>query len=159
MATNEEITSSLVAGNVPPDRECVTNLSSIIAGVQDFMSIQAGPGGDVTPPNNSIAEQALNTANTAIAQVAALTGQLKERRTLTPTPVPTGDSTFAFSWNPAMPSTDYDVLVTLYAGTTTHPAAYYGFRILESSITTTGVQVLFDNIPASTKAAVLVIQR
>lgn len=159
MAVNEQINSILVLSEVPPDQECNTSsLSKILRGAVNFLSVQQNPAGEGPAPDNSIAEQALNAANTALAQIAALTAASKERRTQTPQPINSGNSFFAFTF-PEMPSTNYDTIVTLYAGTSTHPAERYSFRILESSITTTGVTISFDNIPENTKAAVLVVER
>lgn len=159
MATNEQINSILVLSQVPPDQDCnISSLTAILTGAVNFLSVQQNPAGEGPAPDNSIAEQALNAANTALAQIAAINGAAKARRTIAPQPIPTGDSFFTFTF-PEMPSTDYDVIVTLYAGTSTHPTQFYGFRILKSSITTTGVTISFDNTPANSEAAVLIIQR
>lgn len=159
MPTNEQITSSLVAGSVPPDRECVKSLSQVLAGVEDFMSIQNTGGETPSGPDNSIAEQALNTANTALAGVQALHAQQKEIRAQSPQAIPTGDSQTNFSWVPPMPDTNYDVYVTYYATAAGYASTFYGWRVVKSSVTVNGVSVLFDNTPANTEAAIRVIQR
>ena len=160
MPTNTSITASLVGNTVPPDRDCVRNLQDVINGVVDFITVLVnGSAGDPTSPNNSIANQALNVANTALAGVQALQAGAKERRTSGLFSIPTGDSETPFVFGPAMPDTEYDIFLTLYAGASAHPAAYYGFRILESSIATNGFTLLFDNIPANTKAAIVIVQR
>jgi hypothetical protein len=162
MPTNTQINSSLVAGTVPPDRDCPRTGQQVVNLVQDFMSIQSSGGGnDPLPPDNSIAELALNTANTALAEVQALTAAQKQFRDLDPQPLPTGDNTFVFSFAPPMPSTDYSIGLTLYDGASpaVHPAAYYGVRVIETSITVSGFSVLLDNIPTATKLGIRIVER
>ncbi len=161
MPTNTQITSSIVAGTVPDDRNCPRTGQQIVDLVQDFTSIQNTGGEAPAGPDNSIAEQALNTANTALAEVQALSAAQKQTRTLDPQPIPTGDNTFVFGFQPPMPSTDYDILLTLYDGAAApaHPAAYYGARVWEPSITVTGFNVILDNIPASTKLGIRIVER
>lgn len=158
MPTNTAINSSIVAGSVPPDRNCPRTGQEVIELVQDFCSIQsvseAGGGTD-----NSIAEQALNTANTALAEVQSLQAAQKEVRTMDPQPVQSGDSQFNFALVPPMPSTDYDVSVTYYAGASGYVAQFYGWRILESSLTVNSLTVVLDNTPANTKISIRVTQR
>ncbi len=127
--------------------------------VQDFCSIQSSSESGGSSPDNSIAEQALNTANTALAAVQELQSAQKEVRSSGIIAISTGDTSFTYGFTPPMPSTDYDIEVTYYAGATAHPAAYYGYRILESSITVNGFTILFDNTPASTKIAIRAVQR
>lgn len=148
-------------GQVPTDRECqISNLTDIIQGVVDYTTIAStNPDGSVTPPDDSVAQQALSTANAALALAQSLQAAQKETRSLAPQAIPTGDSTYSFAWNPALPDTDYDIELTFYAGAVGHPSAYYGWRVLESSITVNGFSVLLDNIPANTKASIFVTQR
>jgi hypothetical protein len=162
MPTNTEINLSLVAGTVPPDRSCPKNGQDVVNLVQDFVSVQSGTSsGDSTNPGDSVAEQALNTANTALAAVQELQSAQKEVRSSQPIAIPTGDSNFVMPLIPPMPSTDYDVYVTYYAGAVGFIAApnFYSFRVLESSITVNGFNILFDNTPANTKASIRVVQR
>lgn len=162
MPTNTEIVSSIVAGTVPPDRNCPKNGQEVVNLVQDFCSIQTGTSsGDTTNPGDSVAEQALNTANTALAGVQALQAAQKQTRSSGSEliAIPSGDSNFIFTFTPAMPDTNYDIQITYYAGTSGFIASFYNFRILESSLSTTSFNILFDNTPANTKVAVLVTQR
>lgn len=161
MPTNTEITQSIVAGTVPADRNCPKNGQDVVNLVQDFCSIQSGAssGSGDPNPNNSIAEQALNTANTALSAVQELQAEQKEVRTSGLISIPSGDSNFAYSFTPPMPSTDYDIQVTYYAGAAGFIATYYGNRILESSISVNGFNIIFDNTPANTKVAIRVVQR
>lgn len=160
MPTNTAITSSIVAGNVPPDRNCPKNGQDVVQLVQDFCLIQTTTeSGEPTSPDNSVAEQALNTANTALSAVQELQGAQKETRVSGLMPVPTGDSNFSYSFTPPMPSADYTVDVTYYAGATGFASAFYGWRVLESSMTVNGFSVIFDNTPANTKVSIRVVQR
>jgi hypothetical protein len=162
MPTNTEIISSLVAGSVPLDRDCPKSGQDVVNLVQDYVSVQSGTAsGDGSNPNDSVAEQALNTANTALEGVQALTAAQKEVRSSGLIPVPSGDSNFSYSWTPPMPSTDYDVFVTYYAGAAGFVASnsLYNFRVLESSITINGVNLIFDNTPANSKVSIRAVQR
>jgi len=159
MPTNTEITQSIVAGTVPPDRDCPKNGQDVVNLVQDFCSIQAAAASGDSNPNDSVAEQALNTANTALAAVQELQSAQKETRSSGLIPIPTGDSNFSYSWTPPMPSTDYDISVTYYAGSAGAIGTFYNFRVLESSITTSSVNLIFDNTPANTKVSIRAVQR
>ncbi len=159
MPTNTAITSSIVAGIVPPDRMCVKDGQQVANICQDFCSIQGTDSSGGSSPDNSIAELALNTANTALAAVQELQAAQKEVRvTSTPIAIPTGDSNFSYSFSPPMPSTEYTVSVAYLAGATGFASAFYGWRILESSITVGGFSILFDNSPANHKVTVRVVQ-
>lgn len=160
MPTNTAITSSIVAGSVPPDRDCPKTGQQVVNLVQDFCSIQsATSSGDPTNPNDSVAEQALNTANTALAAVQGLEAAQKQVRTSGIIAIPSGDSNFGFTFAPPMPSTDFDISVTYYAGATGFVSAFYNNRVLESSISVNGFNLIFDNTPTNTKVAIRVIQR
>jgi hypothetical protein len=160
MPTNTEIISSLVAGTVPDDRNCPKSGQDVVNLVQDFVSVQSGTAsGGGQNPNDSVAEQALNTANTALEAVQTLTAAQKEVRvTGTPIPIPTGDSNFSYSFTPPMPSTEYTISIAYYAGAAGFVGAFYGWRILQSSVTVNGFSLIFDNTPANTKVSVRVIQ-
>ena len=160
MPTNTEVTASIVAGTVPPDRMCVKNGQEVLNLVQDFASIQSSTSsGDVTNPNDSVAEQALNTANTALAAVQQLQAAQKEVRSSGLIPIPTGDSNFGFTFVPPMPDTNYDISVTYYTGAAGFVASFYNFRVLESSLSVNGFNLIFDNSPANTKVTIRVVQR
>jgi hypothetical protein len=160
MPTNTEIVASIVAGTVPHDRNCPKNGQDVVSLVQDFCSIQSGTSaGDTTNPNDSVAEQALNTANTALAAVQELQAGQKQVRSSGIIAIPAGDSNFAYTFTPPMPSTDYDVQVAYYAGATGFIAAFYNYRVLESSLSVNGFNLIFDNTPANTKVAIRVVER
>src|SRR5688572_18128232 len=100
MPTNTEITASLVAGTVPPDMNCPKSGQDVVNLVQNFVSVQTGTAsGDGGSPNDSVAEQALNTANTALAAVQSLQSEQKEVRvTADPIAIPAGDSNYSYSF-------------------------------------------------------------
>jgi hypothetical protein len=160
MPTNTAITFSIVAGSVPPDRNCPKNGQEVVNLVQDFCSINgATSAGDPVSPGDSVAEQALNTANTALGAVQELQAAQKEVRTSGIITIPTGDSNFGYTFTPPMPSTDYDISVTIYAGAAGFTGTFYGWRVLESSISVNGFNLIFDNLPANSKIAIRVVQR
>lgn len=160
MPTNTQVTASIVAGTVPPDRNCPKSGQDVVNLVQDFCLINdATTAGESTGTDNSIAELALNTANTALAGVQQLQAAQKEVRSSGLIPVPTGDSNFVYTFTPAMPDTNYNVQITYYAGSTGFASAFYGARVLESSVSVNGFNILFDNTPANTKVDITVTQR
>lgn len=160
MPTNTEINLSLVAGTVPPDQNCPKNGQDVVNLVQNFVSVNgATSSGDPLNPGDSIAEQALNTANTALAAVQGLQAAQKEVRSSGIITIPTGDSQFTYSFTPAMPSTEFDINVIYYAGAAGYVAAYYNCRVLESSISVNGFTLILDNTPANAKIAIRVVQR
>lgn len=160
MPTNTEITSSIVAGTVPADRNCPKNGQDVVNLVQDFCSINASAAsGDSGSPNDSVAEQALNTADTALGAVQELQAAQKQFRSSGIIAIPSGDSNFAYTFTPPMPSTDYDIQVTYYAGASGFITAFYNYRVLESSISVNGFNLIFDNTPANTKIAIRVVER
>jgi hypothetical protein len=161
MPTNTVITTSIVfPGQVPSDRECqISNLSEIIQGVVDFTSIAStSPDGNPSPPDDSVAQQALSTANAALALAQSVQASQKQTRSSVPQAIPTGDSAVAFPFSSPMPDTNYFISITFFAGSSAHPSTYYGYRILESSITVNGFTALFDNAPSNTKVALYAVQ-
>lgn len=160
MPTNTEVNFSLVAGSVPPDQNCPKSGQDVVNLVQNFVSVNgATTSGGVVNPGDSVAEQALNTANTALAAVQELQSAQKQVRASGIIAIPTGDSNFGFTFSPAMPSVEYDVQVTYYAGAAGFIAAFYNNRVLESSVSVNGFNLILDNTPANTKIAIRVVER
>lgn len=161
MPTNTAITSSIVAGTVPPDRMCVKTGQDVVNLVQDFASIQSQDSEAPAGPDNSIAEQALNTANTALGAVQELQAAQKEVRSSGIITVPTGDSNYTYGFTPAMPSTDYDISVAIYAAALgfVSNTQLYNWRVLESSLSVNGFTLIFDNLPANSKISIRVVER
>lgn len=153
MAQNETIALALEAQPVPPDRECVRNLSEILKGVQDLMLV-IGDGssqpGQIFPSAVVIAEKALALAEEAVTEVNALSEKIPERRTsgglIT---VPTGDSTVPISWSPSFVDTTYEVRVVFY-GSAANSGAAFSYRVIDGSMAVDGCQVKLLNLTADT---------
>src|SRR5690348_9656667 len=105
MAVNSAIVASLKANPVPPDRECFSNSSEVLQVVQDFMTVNVTNPAEVASDGSSIAQQALNISNTALATATATAARIPQQRfSQTAIPVPsTGDSQIALTWSPSMP--------------------------------------------------------
>lgn len=107
---------------------------------------------------NSIAQQALETANIALTTAQQAISSIPQIRTSAePLAVTAGDSTLNITWTPPMPDTFYAVLGTYY-GPNTAVATFYNFRVVDGSRTVNGCQIRFDNTPANTKWSYLVQQ-
>lgn len=153
MPTNTQVTAALQAQNVPPDRECVQNLTEVIQGVVDFVSIVTTAGETPGSPTDSIAQQALQVANVALATAnQALAATPNKRSSGVPLLISSGDSTLNISWSPAFPNTNYEVRGT-YFGTNVPVAAFYAFRIVIGSQTVSGCTLRFDNTPVGSQFA------
>lgn len=153
MAQNETIALALEAQPVPEDRQCVRNLSEILKGVQDYVSV-IGDGtsqpGQIFPSAVVIAQQALALAEEAIADVAALEARVPVRRTSAGLiTVPVGDSTLPISWSPSFPNTNYEVRVVFY-GTAANSGADATYRVIDGTQSVDGVQVKLLNLTAQT---------
>lgn len=150
MPTNVQVTSALVAQAVPADRECITNLSVVLQGVVDFVTVasqttESGSTGD------SIAQQALQVANAALAAAQAAQASIPQQRNSgEPVAIPAGDSAMPLTWSPAMPDTNYLVQGTYY-GTTAFPAVFYAYHVEDGSRTVNGCIVRLSNSPANFK--------
>lgn len=150
MPTNTQVTSALVAQAVPADRECITNLSVVLAGVVDFVTVasqttESGSTGD------SIAQQALQVANAALAAAQAAQASIPQQRNSgEPGSIPTGDSAMPLTWTPAMPSTNYEVRGTYY-GTNAYPIAFFAFHVEDGTRTVNGCTIRLSNTPANFK--------
>jgi hypothetical protein len=153
MALNTGITASLVLlTDPPPDAQCVTNLSEILQGAANYLTVEITNPAEVASDGSSIANQALNVANTALATAQETAASIPARRANTePISIPTGDSTMAIPLNPAMPDANYFVQIAFYGpvGATGN----YSWCVVDSSRTAEGCQVRFNNIPANFKVA------
>ncbi len=158
MPANTQLTAALVqVGEVPPDQNCLTDVNALLPVVAAYMAVAVQDPANPASQTDSTAAQALEAANNALAQVSALQALIPQRRTSGTTliPLPTGDSTVPISWAPDMPSTVYSVQVTIF-GAAAHPAAYYGWRVVETSRTVNSLQLSFDNIPANSSFSYIV---
>jgi hypothetical protein len=107
---------------------------------------------------NSIAQQALETANIALATAVQAQNSIPQKRTNgAPQDVTDGDSVFPISWTVPMPNTNYEVRVTWY-GPNLAATAYYGMRVIDGTRTLNSVSLRLDNMPANTKIAWVVEQ-
>lgn len=162
MPANTSITAALTqVGEVPPDQNCLTDVNALLPVIAAYMAVATTDPESPQSQTNSVADQALNTANNAISQVNALKLLIPERRSSGANliPLPAGDTPtpVTVTWAPDMPSATYSVQITLF-GTSTHPGAYYGFRVVEATRTVNSFQISFDNIPAGSSFAWTVTQ-
>lgn len=162
MAQNETISLALEAQPVPEDRECVRNGSDIVKLVQDYVQV-IGDGstqpGQIFPSAVVIAEKALANSEEALAQVAELEEQIPAKRSSGQAiAIPTGDSTFALSWSPEMPSTNYEVRVT-FIGTATSANDTFAFRVIDGSQSVSGCLIRLMNIGANTTKITWVVEQ
>ncbi len=151
MPTNQQITQAIVAGTVPPDRLCVRDGQDVANICQDFCTVAGtapeGSGGQ----SDSIAQQALQQSAIALSTAQAAQASIPQRRSSgTLIALGTGDQLVPIVWSPDIPSTNYNVSVTIY-GTDTAAAAFYGYRVVEGTRTVNSLQLRFDNIPAGSK--------
>lgn len=154
MAVNTTQIATLEAQPVPADRECVRLLSEILRGVQDYVTVNGIASGNigagVTTVTNNVGAQALSIANEAKSLVLALQGATKQRRAATSRiPLSVGDAVIPISWSPVMPSTLYEVRVTLHGDDTAIAATGQpGWRVVAGSETTGSVRLNFGNSKA-----------
>jgi hypothetical protein len=160
MATNTSIAYYLDKNPVPEDRECVSSLTDILQGVVDFgfvagLASTVGSSNTTPQTNNQIAALTKRVEELE-GEVEALTERLPDRRVVAKNQtLVAGDQKVALTWSPPFDTTNYEVRVTLQGGTA-HPAAYYGWRVVESTKTTSSVQIIFDNLPANSSFSAVV---
>lgn len=150
MALNNAVTASLVLLTDPPsDAQCVSTLTEILQGAASYLSVEITNPAEVASDGSSIANQALNVANTALATAQATAAAMPQRRAQsTPQPIPGGgqDSNLNISWTPDMPDSNYEVNGTFYgpANATAFPGTYY---VVDSTRTISGCTIRLCNIP------------
>jgi hypothetical protein len=157
MPVNTQVVSAIQAGIVPSDRNCPTDGQSVVNLVQDFCTVQTVtqqiPG---APSGDSIAAQALQIAQLALTTSQQALNAIPARRSSTaPLLQPAGDSVMPIVWSPAMPDTNYSVLIIFY-GPNTPAAQFYGYRVVDASRTVDGCQVRLDNVPAGTSVSFVI---
>ncbi len=156
MPTNTQVVAGLVLQPVPPDRECIQNLTQALQGAVDFLTVQINtqtiPG---SPSGDSIAQQALQVAQLALSTATQALNAIPQTRSDTNLVLPTGDSTIALSWTDALPDTNYAIIGT-YIGPAANAAQYYNFRIITGTQTVNGCQLKFENTPANFKFAYVI---
>lgn len=160
MPTNQTTISALESRTVPPDLACIIPqaladaIPQVVRVVGLASQVQGAAG--VTPITNNTGQQALTLAQSNLVKIQALQDQVVERRLVAYRQnVNPGDSVQPFAMSPGMPSEQYMIHVML-EGPATHPAAYYGWRLVSGTQTATSFSLSFDNIGASTLVTVLV---
>lgn len=153
MPANSQITAALVvAGEVPSDQNCLTDVNALLPTIAAYMGVQAQDPQAPQSQSNSVADLALNTANNALAQISALEALIPTRRTSGSNVIPiaaSGDSNVTLTWNPDMPSINYAVYLTFHGpiGVSNADLLYY---VVDQSRTVASVQVRILNVPAGT---------
>jgi hypothetical protein len=100
---------------------------------------------------NSIAAQALETANIAIATAQQAINSIPQTRNSGPPQlIPDGDSAMPISWSPAMPDANYAVIGT-YSGTSAYPATFFAYHVEDGTRTVNGCTIRLNNTPANFK--------
>jgi hypothetical protein len=157
---NQAAVAVLQSTPVPPDLQCVLPqatadaIASTITVVGLASQVQGAAG--VTPVTNNTGQQALTLAQANEQAIKVLQGKTLQRRILALRQnVVAGDSIQVYQISPEMPTSDYEVRVSFY-GNTTHPSAYYGWRVVNGTQTVSQVSVSFDNAPADSVVTVVV---
>jgi hypothetical protein len=152
MPANTAVTAALiVTGEVPPDQNCITTVDALLPVIAANMAVQTTDPDNPQSQTDSTAELALNTANTALAQVTALQATIPARRTSGSNLIPissSGDTNVSIGWAPDMPNVAYQVNITLHGpvGATNGP----DWIVVDGTRLVNGVQLRFLNTPAGT---------
>lgn len=150
MATNSVTQAALVGLPIPPDLACVKDAQSIQAMIIATCAISglaSQVGGQGVVPSNNVANQALTIANQALAAVNALALRVPTYRgSPNQIGIIAGDSVQTLTWTD-LGTTNYVLSLTLY-GPSGHPGAYYNWRAVDGSQSSTGISISFDNIPS-----------
>lgn len=152
MPTNSSAAYYLDFNPVPEDRECASTVTEFLQAMKDFgfvAGLASSVLGGATPSTNNQTAALQAEVNTLKERVSELESQIPDRRVAAvDVALAAGDSVQALTWAPAFETTKYEVRVTL-KGASSHPSAYYGWRVVSGTNTLTGVQLVFDNIPAN----------
>ena len=156
---NSVTLAALQANPVPSDRQCLTDATSVLKAVQDFVTVvglASEVGGPGIVPTNNQAAQALQLAQQALDAVNALSARTPVYRgSASAQALPTGDSTQNLTWAPDL-GTDQYILQVMLIGGTAHPTTYYGWRVVTGTQTSTGISFNVDNAPAGSSYSWLV---
>lgn len=153
MAQNETIVATLAAQPVPEDRECIKNLTDVLTGVVDFITLDvlaSASAGSGFPTTNTTAQEALTKAGEALEAANTALGSIKEKRTSGGrVALPDGDGTQSISWDPPMPSTNYEVRISMWGGGSPIGSSNQpGFWVVTGSETRSSVSINFGNVIA-----------
>lgn len=154
MATNTQIVAALEAHPAAPDQQCVPgNMTELAQRLAALLTVVSNTTEVDQQSTNSIAQQALETANIALATAQQATAAIPQTRSSgEPIALAAGDTSMTIAFSPAMPDTNYEVRGT-YFGTATYPAAFFGFHIEDGTRTVNGCTIRFSNTPANFKFA------
>lgn len=149
MPANTSVTGALVAQPVPDDRQCFSNGTQVLQLVQDFMQVLISQGTQQGGDGSSVADQALNVANTALALAQSVQASIPQRRANSaPEPAAAGDSTVSITWNPPMPDENYTVMLSFF-GPVTAGSTNWSWCVVNGSQTLNGCQLRLANVPAN----------
>lgn len=152
MPTNTQVTAAITFPTpLPDDQNCPpATANEWLQLAADNLAISAQDPESPESQTDSIAELALNTANQALAQVTSLQGQIPARRTSGSSlfPLASGDNSYALTWSPDMPNTNYQVNITVH-GPANAAASPLVPIIVDASRSVAGVQIRFLNVPGS----------
>lgn len=154
MPSNTQIVAALEAHPAAPDQSCVpgnmTELAQRLAALLTVVSVTSEIDQQST---NSIAQQALETANIALTTAQQAIASIPQTRNGgPPLAVVAGDSVFPITWSIPMPTTNYVVIGNFY-GANAAAAQAYSFRIVDASRTVNGCTLRLDNVPANSSFA------
>ncbi len=154
MPVNVQIVAALEAHPAAPDQECIPGQMTILAQrIAQLLSVVSVTSEIDQQSTNSIAQQALETANIALTTAQQAIASIPQIRSGgPPLPVVAGDSVFPITWSIPMPSTNYLVIGNFY-GANSAAAQAYAFRIVDSSRTVNGCTLRLDNVPSGSSFA------
>lgn len=154
MPTNTQIIAALEAHDVPPDLECVPGtMTPLLALLAQFLTVNSVTSEVDQQSTNSIAQQALETANIALTTAQQAIAAIPATRTSqAPVALAAGDSAFVIAFGVPMPDADYEVRGTYY-GTSAYPTVFFGFHVEDGTRTVNGCTIRFSNTPANFKFA------
>lgn len=156
MPTNTQLVASLTPQTVPPDLVCVPgDMNLLLPLIAQFLAVNATTAEVDQNSTNSIAQQALETANIALTTAqAALAAIPATRSSGSPQLIAAGDSVLPISFGVPMPNINYEVRGTWYGqNVAVANTQIYAFRVIDGTQTVNGCSLRLDNVPASTKFA------
>lgn len=160
--TNQAQIAVLESTPVPQDLLCVLPQATADAVAKTIkvsgLASQVQGAAGVTPVTNNVGQQALTLAQQNAQDLSTLSEKTLQTRVLaTRQNVVAGDSIQVFGISPAMPTTEYILLVN-FNGPTTHPSDYYNWRIVNGTQSTNSVSISFDNAPSSTSVTIVAME-
>lgn len=152
MPTNTQVVAALEAHEVPPDLECVPGtMTPLLALLAQFLTVNSVTSEVDQQSTNSVAQQALETANIALTTAQQAIAAIPATRSAeAPIALAAGDSPLNIAFGVPMPSTNYEVRGTYY-GTSAYPTAFFGFHVEDGTRTVNGCTLRMSNTPANFK--------